>query len=175
MFPKIEALALVAGLESFTSFSSGSSCSSSSDEDELDDELEEDPDEDDDELDPEELESDEDSSSSSSSELSFSSVFSWLLLGSEVAMGGGVTSDLPSALPALAAKTAGISEIVLSPSSSTVTFTHFGSLALLMATVPEGQVRSLTQFYYVDFSQSRVGVKKCVFNKRTIKVCVSCC
>ena len=39
----------------------------------------------------------------------------------------------------------------------------------------EAQVRSLTQFYSVDFSLSRIGVKKCVFNKRTIKVCVSCC
>ena len=38
-----------------------------------------------------------------------------------------------------------------------------------------GQVWSLTQFYSVDFSQSRIGVKKCVFNKRTIKVCVSGC
>ena len=37
------------------------------------------------------------------------------------------------------------------------------------------QVWSLTQFYSVDFSQSRIEVKKCVFNKRTIKVCVSCC
>ena len=37
------------------------------------------------------------------------------------------------------------------------------------------QVWSLTQFYSVDFSQSRVSVTKCVFNKRTIKVCVSCC
>ena len=37
------------------------------------------------------------------------------------------------------------------------------------------QVWSLTQFYFVDFSKSRVGVKKCVFNKRTIKVCVSWC
>ena len=37
------------------------------------------------------------------------------------------------------------------------------------------QARSLTQFYSVDFSQSRIDVKKCVFNKRTIKVCVSCC
>ena len=37
------------------------------------------------------------------------------------------------------------------------------------------QVWSLTQFYSVDFSQSRIGVKKCVFNKRTIKVCISCC
>ena len=33
-----------------------------------------------------------------------------------------------------------------------------------------GQDWSLTQFYSVDFSQSRLGVKKCVFNKRTIKV-----
>ena len=37
------------------------------------------------------------------------------------------------------------------------------------------QVWSLTQLYSVDFSQSRIGVKECVFNKRTIKVCVSCC
>ena len=41
---------------------------------------------------------------------------------------------------------------------------------------PKGpQVWSLTQFYSVDFSQSRISVKKCVFNKRTMKVCVSCC
>ena len=38
-----------------------------------------------------------------------------------------------------------------------------------------GQVWSLSQFYSVDFSKSRMGVNKCVFNKRTIKVCVSCC
>ena len=31
-----------------------------------------------------------------------------------------------------------------------------------------------TQSSSVDFSQSRIGVKKCVFNKHTIKVCVSC-
>ena len=37
------------------------------------------------------------------------------------------------------------------------------------------QVWSLTQFYSVEFSQSRIGVNKCVFYKRTIKVCVSCC
>ena len=36
------------------------------------------------------------------------------------------------------------------------------------------QVWSLTQFYSVDFSQSRMGVKKCVFNKHTIRVSVSC-
>ena len=38
-----------------------------------------------------------------------------------------------------------------------------------------GKVWSLTQFYYVEFSKSRIDVKKCIFNKRTIKVCVSCC
>ena len=44
-----------------------------------------------------------------------------------------------------------------------------------MSRVAEGhQVWSLPQFYSVDFSQSRIGVKKCVFNKGTIKVCVSC-
>ena len=37
------------------------------------------------------------------------------------------------------------------------------------------QVWSLTQYYSVEISQSRISVKKCVFNKRTIKVCVSCC
>ena len=37
------------------------------------------------------------------------------------------------------------------------------------------QVWSLTQFCSVDFSKSKVDVKKCVFNKRTIKVCVSYC
>ena len=36
------------------------------------------------------------------------------------------------------------------------------------------QVWSLTQFYSVDFSQSMIGEQKCVFNKRTIKVCISC-
>ena len=37
------------------------------------------------------------------------------------------------------------------------------------------QVWSLTQLYSVDFSQSRIGGNKCVFNKRTIKIRVSCC
>ena len=37
------------------------------------------------------------------------------------------------------------------------------------------QVWSLTQFYSVDIPQARIVGKKCVFNKRTIKVCVSCC
>ena len=35
------------------------------------------------------------------------------------------------------------------------------------------QVWPLTQFYSVDFSISRIVVKKCVFKKRTIKVCAS--
>ena len=39
---------------------------------------------------------------------------------------------------------------------------------------PGPQVWSLTQLYSVDFSRSRIGVKKCVFNKHTIKVCASC-
>ena len=37
------------------------------------------------------------------------------------------------------------------------------------------QVWSLTQVYFVDFSKSRIDVKKCVFYRRTIKVCVSFC
>ena len=36
------------------------------------------------------------------------------------------------------------------------------------------QVWPLTQFYSVDFTQPRIGVSKCVFNKPTIKVWVSC-
>ena len=36
------------------------------------------------------------------------------------------------------------------------------------------QIWSLTQFYSVGFSQSMTGVKRCIHNKRTIKVCVSC-
>ena len=37
-----------------------------------------------------------------------------------------------------------------------------------------GQVWLLTLFYPVDFSQSGIVAKKCVFNKPTIKVCISC-
>ena len=44
-----------------------------------------------------------------------------------------------------------------------------------LAIAPFVQVWSLTQSYSVDFLKSRVCVNKCVFNKRTIKVCVSCC
>ena len=47
-------------------------------------------------------------------------------------------------------------------------------LAIPPAELPEPHVWSLTQFYSVDFSKSRIGGKKCVFNQRTIKVCVSC-
>ena len=42
----------------------------------------------------------------------------------------------------------------------------------VLAPAVEGQVWSLTQFYSVDFSKSRMGEKMCVFNKRTIKVFV---
>ena len=35
-------------------------------------------------------------------------------------------------------------------------------------------IRSLSELYSVDFSQSRKGIKKWVINKRTIKVFVSC-
>ena len=38
-----------------------------------------------------------------------------------------------------------------------------------------GLVTNPILVYSVDFSQSRINVKKCVFNKHTIKVCVSCC
>ena len=48
-------------------------------------------------------------------------------------------------------------------------------LALTLTTLIINQDWSLTQFHSFDFSQSRIGVKKCVFNKRNIKVCVSCC
>ena len=63
-------------------------------------------------------------------------------------------------------------------SMHTTTNCYLVSLAVadtitLVSSVP--QVWSLTQFYSVDFSKSRIGVKKCVFNKRTIKVCISCC
>ena len=39
------------------------------------------------------------------------------------------------------------------------------------AALAEGEVWSLTQFHSIDYSQSRIGVKKC---KHKIKVCVSC-
>ena len=50
-----------------------------------------------------------------------------------------------------------------------------GALKSLMDKYQEHQVWSLTQLYSVEFSKSRIAVKKCVFNKRTIKVCISCC
>ena len=37
----------------------------------------------------------------------------------------------------------------------------------------EFQVWSLTQFYSVHFPQPRIGEKKCVFYKCTIKVCIA--
>ena len=49
------------------------------------------------------------------------------------------------------------------------------AVSVLKGVRTKTQVRSLAQFYSVDFSQSRIGVNKCVFYKCTIKVCVSCC
>ena len=43
---------------------------------------------------------------------------------------------------------------------------------LLIYMIDKNQVWSLARFYSVDFLQSRIGV---ILNKRTIKVCVSCC
>ena len=45
-------------------------------------------------------------------------------------------------------------------------------LILILPGLP--QVWQLAQFYSVDLSKSRIGGKKCVFNKRTVKVCISC-
>ena len=66
------------------------------------------------------------------------------------------------------------------PSSSSGFFTEeqvlITSMGFLnLSNCKPNQVWSLTQFYYVDFSQSRIGVNKCAFNKCTEKVCVSCC
>ena len=60
-----------------------------------------------------------------------------------------------------------------------VSFCAVAALSLMgkleTADIDLDKVWSLTQFYSVDISQSRIGVNKCVFYKRTIKVCVSCC
>ena len=46
--------------------------------------------------------------------------------------------------------------------------------SLMQLAIGCNQFWSLTQFYSVDFSQSRIGVKSWFFDKCTIKVCVSC-
>ena len=48
------------------------------------------------------------------------------------------------------------------------------SLAISRCQPGKFKVWSLPQFYSVDFSKSRIGGKKCMFNKLTIKVCVDC-
>ena len=50
-----------------------------------------------------------------------------------------------------------------------------GCVDSLVSLTESLQVWSLTQFYSVDFSKARIDVKECVFNKCTIKVCISCC
>ena len=52
---------------------------------------------------------------------------------------------------------------------------HRHVLSAVVVVVSTFKDRSLTPFYSVEFSQSRIGVKKYVFNKQTMKVCVSCC
>ena len=47
------------------------------------------------------------------------------------------------------------------------------SRVTMYSTACLSQVWSLTHFYSADFSQSRISVKECVFNKRTIKACIS--
>ena len=51
---------------------------------------------------------------------------------------------------------------------------HRHVLSAVVVVVSTFKDRSITPFYSVDFSQSRIGVKKCLYNKRTIKVCGSC-
>ena len=58
---------------------------------------------------------------------------------------------------------------ILSPAPTSST-THV-VIIVLASTIQ--QVWPLTQYYSFDFLQSRIGESNCVFNKRTIKVCVS--
>ena len=44
----------------------------------------------------------------------------------------------------------------------------------VLVVLSRNHVWSLTQLYSVDFLQSRIGVRKCVYYKRTIKVSASC-
>ena len=48
-------------------------------------------------------------------------------------------------------------------------FVLLAAAGVVVDRVPDGtQVWSLTQFFSVDFSKSKIGVKKCLFSKRTI-------
>ena len=51
-------------------------------------------------------------------------------------------------------------------------FVVFKDITAASTAVKSMQVWSLNQFYSVNFSQSKIGVNKCVFNELTIKVCV---
>ena len=68
--------------------------------------------------------------------------------------------------------------LLVSPTSEGMAFADLMAVLVNLAEEESGlghvQVWSLTQFYSVDFSKSRIGVNKCVLYKRTIKVCVSC-
>ena len=52
---------------------------------------------------------------------------------------------------------------------------NFLTVPLVERSLVRWQVWSPTQSHYISFLQSRISVNQCVFNKGTIKVCVSCC
>ena len=59
--------------------------------------------------------------------------------------------------------------------ATVIALTGAGSFSHTVPTSGTGiHFSSPTQFYSVDFSQSRCSVKKCVFNRLKIKVCVGC-
>ena len=69
---------------------------------------------------------------------------------------------------------ANVTDVFLVQESNFTTFGTSKELHFLEKYAISNQVWSLTQFYSVDFSKSRIDVQKCVFNKHTIKVCASC-
>ena len=83
------------------------------------------------------------------------------------ASGASTDAGCSSSALAEAAALAAAAPLPLLAGAATSASAATGDLAAI------GQVWSLTQFYSVDFSQSKIGVNKCVFNKRTIKVRVS--
>ena len=72
---------------------------------------------------------------------------------------------------AISTKYSRSNDMALTPKQRGIRHLDEGGRKLSLCTY---QVWSLTQFYSVDFSKSRIGVNKCVFYKRTIKVCISC-
>ena len=83
-------------------------------------------------------------------------------------LGAGASTDGCSSSALAEAEALAAAPLPLLAGAATSASAATGDLAAI------GQVWSLTQLYSVDFSQSRIREKKCVFNKRTIKVCVNC-